>query len=164
MPFLPFTPLGSPLIREINNGILTAKNAMPFKDITSDGNASFELGRRLFKKTAVPPVNASTIKIGKMVIQRRALGLSDHQAVISGPAAPLQKRWIGGNHDASQIIKNRRVNAIGRNELNPNGTRVAFKNVSDKNTVRDALVRVRHAGSAAPAKKFHKYANAPAFY
>ena len=40
----------------------------------------------------------------------------------------------------------------------------SFKNVVDNNTQRQALTRVRNAGSAVPAKKIHKYANAPAIY
>ena len=162
MPFVPFVPLGAPLIRQINNGILKSKNAMPFKDITSDGSASFPMNRRLFQKSAVNPSN--TVTIGKMVIQRRELGLGDHQSVIAGPATTLQKRWIGGNRDASQVAKNRRVNAIGKNELNVAGTAVAFKNIVDNNTQRQARNRVRHIGSTVPAKKIHKYKKAPVFY
>lgn len=163
MPFVPFVPLGVPLTRQINNGILKSKNAMPFKDITSDGTASFTIGRRLFQKTSINLSNSSTITIGKMVIQREAIGLGI-QSVITGPATTLQKRWIGGNRDASQIAKNRRVNAIGKSELNAAGTPVAFKNIVDNNTQRQARRRVRHVGSCVPAQKIHKYANAPVFY
>jgi hypothetical protein len=37
-------------INDINNGTLTAINAMPQKDITSDGNSSFEMGRKVFNQ------------------------------------------------------------------------------------------------------------------
>jgi len=164
MPTVPFVPLGVPLLREINNGILKSKNAMPSKDITSDNNATFSLGRKLFQKTAVPTTTTKTITIGKMVIQRRELGLGDHQSVIAGPATTLQKRWIGGNRDSSGVTKRRGLNAIGKQELNPAGTAVAFKNVVDNNTQRQARRRVRHAGAAAPPQKTHKYKNAPVFY
>ena len=163
MPFVPFVPLGAPLIREINNGILKAKNAMPQKDITSDGTASFSLGRKLFQKTVVS-ATTNTITIGKMVIQRKELGLGDHQSIIAGPATTLQKRWIGGNRDSSNITKKLAMNAIGKPELNVAGTAVAFKNVMDNNTQRQARRRVRHVGAAVPAKVTHKYKNAPVFY
>ena len=159
-----FVPLGVPIIREINNGILKSANAMPMKDINSDGDSSFSLGRLLYKQTEIKPVNVSTIKIGKMIIQRSALGLGDHQTMINGPATPLQKRWIGGNHDASQIIANRRIRAMGKGTFNAAGTKTSFNDVIDRNAQRQALTRTRHIGSIAPAKKIHKYANAPVFY
>ena len=162
MPTVPFVPLGVPLLRQINNGILKAKNAMPQKDITSDNNASFSLGRKLFQKTAVPA--STTITIGKMVIQRKELGLDNQRSVITGPATTLQKRWIGGNRDSSSVTKRRGMNAIGKQELNPAGTAVAFKNVVDRNTQRNARRRVRNVGYAAPPKKIHKYKNAPVFF
>jgi hypothetical protein len=164
MPLIKFVPLGMPVYRTMNNGILKSKNAMPFKDITSDGDASFRLNRKMYQKTAVATPIKNTITIGKMVIQRNALGLANHQAVISGPATPLQKRWIGGNHDASQIVKNRRVNAIGKSDFNVSGKPLSFKNVVDNNTQRQARHRVRHIGSVVPAQKIHKYVNAPVFY
>jgi hypothetical protein len=162
MPTVPFVPLGVPLMRQIKNGILQSKNAMPQKDITSDGASTYSLGRKLFQKTAVQTTN--TVTIGQMVIQRKALGLGDQQSVMGGKATSLQKRWIGGNRDSSNVTKIRGIRAIGKTELNPAGTPVAFKNVVDRNTQRQALRRVRHVGSAAPAQKTHKYKNAPVFY
>ena len=53
---------------------------------------------------------------------------------------------------------------IGVGSLNANNNNMSFKNVVDNNTQRQALTRVRNAGSAAPPKKFHKYTNAPAIY
>jgi hypothetical protein len=164
MQLIQFVPLGMPVYRIMNNGILKSKNAMPFKDITSDGDASFRLNRKLYQKTAVVTSSKTTITIGRMVIQRNALGLANQQSVISGPATPLQKRWIGGNHDASQIVKNRRVNAIGQTDFNVSGKPFSFKTVVDNNTQRQARHRMRNGGSAVPAQKIHKYVNAPVFY
>jgi len=61
------------------------------------------------------------------------------------------KKWIGGNRDASQIAENRRVAAIGLGSMTtaPN----SFVSNSSKNTVNDALRRVRAGGAVAPPKK-----------
>jgi len=151
-----------PILTEINNGILKSKMAMPMKDLTSDNESSFEMNRKLFQKTYTKPVNFSNITIGNMVIQRQALGLSNHQAVIDGHSNFYQKKWIGGNRDASQVTTNRRVNTTGASLNSKQPT--AFTNVVDHNTAREALRRSRSAGSIAPAKKIHKYKNAPVFY
>lgn len=133
----PVLSLGPPVLTEINNGILKSIKAMPFKDITSDGNSSFAMSRRDYAKTI--------------------------QTTPTTNAVLLHKKWFG-NKDASQVTANRRINEVGNGSLNSNNTSMSFKNIVDNNTQRQALTRVRNAGSAAPAKKFHKYANAPAMY
>jgi len=62
-----------------------------------------------------------------------------------------QKKWIGGNRDASQTTANRRVGAIGLGSMTsaPN----SFLSNSSKNTINDALRRVRGGGAVAPPKK-----------
>jgi hypothetical protein len=76
----------------------------------------------------------------------------------------FQKKWINVNRDASQTTTNRRINNTGTIMLNLSKNPVAFKNVSDKNTARERLQRLRNRGSAAPAKVTHQYAGAPIFY
>jgi len=71
--------------------------------------------------------------------------------VSSFTAQNPQKKWIGGNRDASQTIANRRVGAIGLGSMtsSPN----SFVSNSSKNVVNDALRRVRGGGAVAPPKK-----------
>jgi hypothetical protein len=133
----PVVSLGPPIITEKNNGILNSIKSMPFKDITSDGNSSFAMSRKDYVKTVQTTPTINTVL--------------------------LHKKWFG-NKDASQVTANRRINEIGNGSLNANNTNMSFKNVVDNNTQRQALTRVRNAGSAVPAKKIHKYANAPAIY
>jgi hypothetical protein len=133
---------------EINNGISTAKMGMPMKDLTSDNNASFEMNRRLFQKAYIAPNNFAIRQEGKSVIERESLGLSNNQVVIDGPKTFYQKKWIGGNRDASQVAKNRRVNATGAVMSNVNNAPTSFKDIVDNNTAREALRRVRGGGAA----------------
>ena len=133
---------------EINNGISNVKMGMPMKDLTSDNNASFEMNRRLFQKAYIPKNNFAVKQQGATVIQRETLGLSNNQVVIDGPKTFYQKKWIGGNRDASQVAKNRRVNASGAVMSNVNNVPTSFKDVVDTNTARDALRRVRGGGAA----------------
>jgi len=43
-------------INNINNGALTSDKAMPQKDITSDSNASFQIGRKMYIDTLPAPI------------------------------------------------------------------------------------------------------------
>jgi hypothetical protein len=81
-------------------------------------------------------------------MQRETLGLSNNQVIIDGPKTFYQKKWIGGNRDASQVAKNRRVNASGAVMENVNNAPTSFKDIVDTNTARDALRRVRGGGAA----------------
>lgn len=75
-----------------------------------------------------------------------------------------EKKWIGGNRDASQVIKNRRMNSVGLGSLNANRVPNSFTTSIPNNTVRQAKHRVRSGGACVPAKVIHKYTNAPVFY
>jgi hypothetical protein len=124
-----------------NNSVLYSQKAMPSKDITSNNENDFAMYRRSFIDTYKTDTDTT---------------LSDQ----------LQKRWYGGtkNRDASRIIDQNRIHHIGNGSLNSNKQAFAFNNKNDKNSEREALVRVRHIGSAAPPKKIHNYPNAPVFY
>lgn len=154
------TPLGPPIKTELNNGILSSVHAMPMKELTSDNDSSFSLGRYLFSRINAPI--AYNRIVGNKTIQRQAHGLDNNQVIITGPKTTLQKRWIGGNHDASQIIANRRNRAIGQS-INPTYTPQSFGSQNNKNDQRRSIQRTRSQGSVAPTKKTHKYLNSPAF-
>jgi len=155
------TPLGRPINTTMNNGIVCAIHATPMKEMNSDGDASFATGRNVFSRTYTP-ASSNTIKIGNMVIQRQALGLSNNQIIETGPKTPLQKRWIGGNHDSSNVTNNRRNRAIGQT-VNPTKTPQSNGNINDINLQRRVIQRSRNQGSVVPLKKTQKYLSTPAF-
>ena len=142
------TPLGPPIKTQTNNGILSFVHAMPMKELTSDNDSSFSLGRHTFSRNKM--------------IQRQALGLGSKQVIIDGPKTTLQKRWIGGNHDASDIIAKRRNRAIGQS-VNPTATPQSFGSQRDVNVQRRARQRMRSQGSVVPVKKTHKYLKSTAY-
>ena len=123
-------------LREMNNGILSTRKAMPQKDLTSDGDSSFAMNRRVYMDTEIQP---SVLK---------------------------KKKWYGGSsvRDSSVVIEKRVKNQVGNGTLNRDGAPMSFTSVKDVNVTRDALIRVRNIGSCVPAKKTHNYANAPIFY
>ena len=128
-----------PIRNDINNAVLTAPRAMPMKDSTSDGTSTFAMGRRDFVQSLVTDT----------VVR------SQNQ----------QKKWIGGNRDASQIVNKRRAQSIATGSLNSNGpSAMGFTSKTDRNTQRDALHRVRSGGAVVPAKCSHQYPNPPVFY
>lgn len=139
--------LNKPILNDINNGISTARMGMPMKDSTSDGTASFELNRKLFSRSYINPATQNNTP-GPAIIERSALGLNVNQSIITGPATVMQKKWIGGNRDASQITRNRRVNQFGKVMANLNNQPVSFVSDKDNNTTRHALSRVRGGGAA----------------
>lgn len=124
----------------INNGILSTIKPSPMKDITSDGNNSFSMNRQQFVKTNLTETTST-------------------------PVILLHKKWYGANNkDASSITDSRRILEIGNGSLNASKKPFAFKTTSDINVSREALKRVRCGGCVVPAKKIHKYTNAPVFY
>jgi hypothetical protein len=120
-----------------NNGILVGQKAMPQKDITSDGTNTFSMNRQNYMETF------STTAITN---------------------AQKNKKKFYGNRDASQIVANRRVEQIANGSLNSGAAPISFTTVTDRNVERQALHRMRSAGSSVPAKVTNKYSNAPVFH
>jgi len=113
-------------LQDINNGTLRAANAMPQKDLTSDGTSQFEMARLQYQKTKQCVVNTNTEN--------------------------LQKKW-SGNRDASSVIEHKKSRSIGLGSINEAGQPLSFTTTRDVNTVTDALTRVRAGGAVAPPKK-----------
>ncbi len=129
-----------PILQNINNAVLTGERAMPMKDITSDNSNSFSLNRMAFSR----------------------------RGHVDQGSAP-EKKWIGGNRDASQVISNRRIKGIANGSLNAPplygvSQKMSFTTKNDQNTQRNALHRTRSGGARVPAKVTHKYSNPPIFY
>ena len=115
--------LGQNIRTEINNGTLSSLKAMPQKDITSDGTSSFAMGRKNYYETyAQAPTNA----VWK------------------------QKKFIGGNRDASSVVARRKTAEIGVGTMNANSQLMSFTTVRDINDGNNALRRVRAGGTYVP--------------
>ena len=140
---------GIPVIRGINNNILNFKNAMPLKNLTSNNEQSSEIDRKLFNKAFQPNVDYSLTQTGTSVIQRESPAIQ-HGYVVDGAKTVLQKKWIGGNRDASQTTLRRRMNTTGQ-AIQKSGP-VSFNSGNDNNPRIDALARVRGSGSRVPLK------------
>lgn len=141
-----------PIITELNNGVVTGRSAMPMKDITSNNDAEFSLSRKLFNKSFI---DTSIISHnGKSFIQRESLGLST-KVIIDGSKSTAQKKWIGGNRDASSIISRRKINNTGNILSNTESS--SFKNIIDNNTAKNALIRTRSSGYRVPPAVTQKH-------
>lgn len=125
-----------PIRNPINNGILLGIRAMPLKDSTSDGSNTFSMNRHNYIESSN---NTTTIQ------------------------AFRQKKWIGGNRDASNVTTRNRVNQIGNGSLNAAKVPTSFVSNKSDNDTRQAYHRVRSGGSAVPAKCAHNK-NHPVFY
>ena len=114
-------------LKHLNNGRLSGVNAMPAKDLTSESDGAFAADRKAYANIlSVDTANPAPNKV-------------------------LQKKWIGGNRDASDVAYRRRVSAVG-SSLNPGGGAFAFASKTEKNTRIDALNRCRNKGNCVPPK------------
>lgn len=108
---------GRPITNHImNNASLSGAAAMPLKDLSSDNTSSFAMGRRNFYETS--------------------------QAVQAVQAR--EKKFIGGNRDASSVAARRTAVAIGRVNTSVNSF-VSSDSVSRKDEF-TAIRRVRSGG------------------
>lgn len=114
-------------IQTINNGALKSRHAMPQKDTTTDGTSGFEMSRAIYKNDF-----ANIRAIPKM--------------------QQPDKKWIGGNRDASQITANRRTFSVGKGTLNSANTPLSFTTFKDVNVINDAKRRCRSGGCVVPKK------------
>ena len=106
------------------------------------------MSRRLFTKALISPhINQQSIN-GESIIQRESLGVSNNRVIIDGAKTPLQKKWIGGNRDASSMIARKKMVNTSNMSTGPQ----SFVNVVDPNTARQALIRTRAGGARVPLK------------
>jgi hypothetical protein len=144
--------------QEVNNGILSTKNAMPQKNNTSDNQSSFSMDRKAYENSftlnpSITKNNPAYYTIGGFNnTSRRNLKVFD------GTSTAKQKQWYG-NRDASEIIRKNRVNSVGLGSLNSQGQSLNFESHANVNIVNDALRRVRGGGAVAPKKKNHNTHN-----
>jgi hypothetical protein len=110
----------------MNNGTLYSIKAMPQKDSTSDGTTNFANSRRVYAET----INATpSNEVWK------------------------QKKFIGGNRDASSVVARRRAAEVGVGTLNASAGALSFTTTRDVNVTNNALRRVRAGGAYVPFQK-----------
>lgn len=153
--------MNQPIKTEINNGIIIAKSAMPLKDLTSNNEAEFSMSRRLFSKSFFTNSTSTINKNGTTTVQRESLGLST-KAIIDGSKSIPQKKWIGGNRDASSVISRRKIENTGT--ILTNSVSSSFTNIIDNNTAREARIRSRSSGYRVPLSVTQKNVIPPVPY
>jgi len=116
--------LGEPKLQALNNGSSSVPKGMPLKDLTSDNNASFSMGRMLYTKTT---------------------------ETITTDRQKAEKKW-SGSRDSSDVVQRRKLNAIGKNSLNINSNTFSFTNTNNTNDARQALAKTRKTGGGVPKK------------
>jgi hypothetical protein len=110
----------------MNNGTLSSIKAMPQKDSTSDSTTNFATSRRVYYET----INAApTLAVLK------------------------QKKFIGGNRDASSVVARRRASEVGVGTFNAGANPLSYTTTRDVNVTNNALRRVRAGGSYVPFQK-----------
>ena len=118
---------GLPTRDNLNNGTLSFTKSMPQKDLTSDGGSTNMMGRRVYEEISN---GGHTVAVDK------------------------QKKFIGGNRDASSVVARRRATEIGVGTMNANSQPMSFTTVKDINVGNNALRRVRAGGAYVPAQRY----------
>uniref|UniRef100_A0A6C0B3D6 Uncharacterized protein n=1 Tax=viral metagenome TaxID=1070528 RepID=A0A6C0B3D6_9ZZZZ len=97
-----------PIRNDINNTVLTAPRAMPFKDANASGDSVFSFGRSTYMRSLdLSLTNSKTPAKTKQVIWK--------------------KQFYGGtNRDASSIASKRRTTTIGLSSTNELGGKITF--------------------------------------
>jgi hypothetical protein len=116
---------GLPIKNDINNGTLSFRKSMPQKDLTSDNESTNMMGRRVYEEISN---GGHTVAVDK------------------------QKKFIGGNRDASAVVAKRRANSFKGMQ---NATANSNTTVRDINDTTSALRRVRAGGYVPPLKCAH---------
>ena len=152
-------PDNTPILQDINNSILSAVRAMPIKDSTSTGDSDFSINRRAYAAGYAAHLVNHTLDsntVNNTMFGFRGFSIINHNNTTQ--ASTVQKKWINGNRDASQIIQNRRINSIGNGTLNAANKPMSFMSNNQTNQTETLVARqmVRRGGSAAPAKKIYK--------
>jgi hypothetical protein len=115
-----------------NNGIVTAKNGMPFKPNTMTQGSDFSNFRNIFNRTA-PTLTKDQVD----------------------PRSQITKIRNNAWDSSSDYIARRKAKAVGKSSFKvglPQGSELSFKS-TDSTYRNSVLAKARGAGSVAPKKK-----------
>lgn len=116
---------GEPTNKIINNGTSNVIRGMPLKELNSDNDSTFSMGRRIYG---------------------RALNMTAPTLIVE-----QQKKWLQ-SRDSSSFIDIKKNRALGVGSLNATGESISFTNGDDINETRRALSRTRNNGYIVPKK------------
>ena len=138
-----------PIRNDLNNAVLSGRNAMPIKDSTSDGSTMFSMMRRRFSNTYTTAVPAQNNQQQRVSVDYPSRRLSTINFVAkTGPSCVT---------DNSDVIARRKAAAVGAGSMNPTGGPMSFVSSTNLSIVTDARVRARYGGAAVPKKVTQKY-------
>ena len=106
------------IYQNINNNQSNAIKGMPLKDSTSNNTGDFELGRKIYGRTYIPPSTSNMVSTPYLGMAGFLNTDRIRPTVFQGSEAPNQKKWGSTNRDASQIISNRKNTAVGKGSFN----------------------------------------------
>lgn len=142
-----------PVIFNFNNAQLNGRNAMPQKDITSDGTNDFSRNRRVYWRFLGNPLSPFS-SLGNTTQPMNSLDGRPRLAQLGANVS--QKKWGNTNRDASQIAMRKRVTAVGKGSFNTEDQPLSFTTTRSINTEYNAVVRCRAGGYCVPKKVTQK--------
>lgn len=142
-----------PVIFNFNNAQLNGRNAMPQKDITSDGTNDFSRNRRVYWRFLGNPLSPFS-SLGNTTMPMNSLDGRPRLAQMGSNVS--QKKWGNTNRDASQIAMRKRVTAVGKGSFNAEEQPLSITTTRSINTEYDAIVRCRAGGYCVPKKVTQK--------
>lgn len=163
MPLMQFQTVGPasiPLKQADNNNLTDARMGMPFKPDTMTQGSDFAAGRLAYiQNVGVNPINSTSANLHATshstmtTFAGRPIRFGVSNATLTQQIAAGKKKNY--NVSAGERTYMKKINAIGKSSTNTLNTipgKMSFSGV-DQTSVRDAIVRVRNAGTAAPRKK-----------
>jgi len=155
-PFQTVGPASIPLKQADNNNLTTARMGVPFKPDTMTQGNDFSIGRAVYLHTNPNPntnLNVTTHTTTTTYTNRPIKVTVNNSTLKVQNSAGKKKNYNVSAAERTYLLK---ANAIGKsstNRLNPNPRNTMSFSGVDQTTVKNALVRVRNAGTVAPKKK-----------
>jgi hypothetical protein len=154
LPFQTVGPASIPLKQADNNNLTYARMGMPFKPNTMTQGSDFAAGRLAYIQNAgVTPINSinTTSHSTVTTFAGRPIRFGVSNANLTQQIAAGKKKNY--NVSAGERTYLKKINAIGKSSTNTLNTGTMSYSGVDQTSVKDAIVRVRNAGTAAPRKK-----------
>ena len=155
-PYQTVGPASIPLKQANNNNITTARMGMPFKPDTMTQGSEFASGRLAYLQNVVTnPITTltTTSHSTTTTFTNRPIKVATTNSTLNAQiGAGKKKNYNVSSAERTYLLK---INAIGKsstNTLTNVPVAMSFSGV-DQTSVKNAIVRVRNAGTVAPKKK-----------
>jgi len=145
-------PASFPLKQTDNNNLTHARMGMPFKYDSMTQGSDFASGRLAYIQNVGTSQNlkVNTSSTTTTYTNRPIKVKISNSNLIAQNAEGKKKNY---NVSAGERTYLKKINAIGKSSTNTLHPGTMSFSGADQNSVKDALVRVRNAGTAAPKKK-----------